>query len=361
MHERPIRVMIVEDSSVVLMLLQEIVRSHPRLELAASVASAEEALRLLPTAKPDVISLDIRLPGINGLEATRRIMTLQPTPIVVLSASVDSDDLKISMNALRAGALTVIEKPTVATAADYAAVADRLCRQLILMSEVPVIRQRHRFEHDGVKPVPASAGAAQQLHPPTHRGGFAALGIVASTGGPNAVVTVLQVLGRQFPLPILLVQHITPSFLGGFAAWLSGVTGFPVVIAQDGELLQPGSVYMAPADMHLEVRAGRVRLADGPAVDGQRPSGTVLLASMARELGQRAIGVVLTGMGEDGAKGLRALYDVGGYTIAEDRSTAVVYGMPAAAERLGAAMEQLPLPRIGARIREALDVAPAAT
>src|SRR5690606_29531271 len=140
------RVMIVEDSSVVAMLLEEIVRSHPGLDLVASVASAEEALRLLPVVKPDVISLDIRLPGIDGLEATRRIMTLQPTPIVVLAAGVDSDDLKISMNALRAGALAVIEKPTVPSAEAYAAVAERICRQLILMSEVPVILQRHRFD-----------------------------------------------------------------------------------------------------------------------------------------------------------------------------------------------------------------------
>jgi two-component system chemotaxis response regulator CheB len=351
------RVMIVEDSSVVAMLLEEIVRSHPGLDLVASVASAEEALRLLPVVKPDVISLDIRLPGIDGLEATRRIMTLQPTPIVVLAAGVDSDDLKISMNALRAGALAVIEKPTVPSPEAYAAVAERICRQLILMSEVPVIRQRHRFDdHPAAAPGPQTKALA-----PCGRGGFGAVGLVASTGGPNAVVTVLQGLGAGFPLPILLVQHITPTFLEGFAAWLAGVSGFTVAIARDGDPLRQGTVHLAPADRHLEYGAGRARLVDMPPVDGQRPSGTVLLASLARGLGRRAIGVVLTGMGEDGARGLKLMFDAGAHTIAEDSSTAVVYGMPAAAVRLQAVTEQLPLPHIGPRIREALDLAPIAS
>jgi two-component system chemotaxis response regulator CheB len=171
-------------------------------------------------------------------------------------------------------------------------------------------------------------------------------------------VTLLNGLGADFPLPILLVQHITPSFTAGFATWLGGVSGFRVVVAHEGQPVEPGCVYLAPAETHIELTWPRVRLSKGPLVDGQRPSGTLLLSSVARELGRRGIGVVLTGMGEDGARGLKAVRDAGGYTFAEDRSTAVVYGMPAAAARLGAAVEELPLPLIGARIREALDLAP---
>ncbi len=347
---RPIRVLIVEDSAVVRMLLTEIIRADPRLEVAAAVGTAEEAIAMLPTLKPDVISLDIRLPGMNGMEATRRIMAEHPVPIVVVSASVEAEDLKISMNALRAGALAVVEKPTGPAAAGYAAMAERLCRQLVIMSEVSVIRQRGRRMLRAA--APRGPAAERPAVPPPSAGGYCALGIVASTGGPNAVVTVLQGLGAGFALPILLVQHITPSFLAGFAAWLNDVCPFEVVIAQDGQAALGGRVYLAPPDRHLELDGACLRVRDEPPVDGQRPSGTVLLRSLACSLGRRAIGVVLTGMGEDGALGLKALHDAGGYTIAEDASTAVVYGMPAAAMRLGAVSEQLSLPLIAARLRE---------
>lgn len=348
---RKIRVMIVEDSAAVRMLLESIIGDDPRLEVAASVATAEEALRVLPTVKPDVISLDIRLPGMNGFEATRRIMAEQPTPIVVVSASVEAEDLKITMNALHAGALAVVEKPTGTTSADYAGLAQRLCRQLVIMKDVSVVRQRY-----GTMPKRALAApretkrAAFPLAP--HSNGYRALGIVASTGGPNAVLTVLQALGPDYPLPILLVQHITPSFLGGFVAWLDDACPLKVAIAREGEAPLPGHVYVPAAERHLELDGWRSRITDGPPVGGQKPSGTVLLQSMARSLGMRTLGVVLTGMGDDGAEGLKAVHDAGGYTIAEDESTAVVYGMPAAAARLGAVSEQLPLHRIGGRIFE---------
>ncbi len=349
--ERKIRVMIVEDSATVRMLIEKIVGDDARLEVAASVATAEEALRVLPAVKPDVISLDIRLPGMNGFEATRHIMAEQPTPIVVVSASIEAEDLKISMNALAAGALTVVEKPTGATSADYAALAERLCRQLVIMSDVSVVRQRRgraarsapKARHEEKRPAP----------PLTPRvDGYRALGLVASTGGPNAVLTVLQALGPDYPLPILLVQHITPSFLGGFVAWLDDACPLKVVIARDGEPALPGHVYVPAQERHLELDGWRLRVSDGPPVSGQKPSGTVLLRSMAQSLGSRVLAVLLTGMGDDGAEGLKAVQDAGGHTIAEDESTAVVYGMPAVAVRLGAVNEQLPLHRIGGRLRE---------
>jgi two-component system chemotaxis response regulator CheB len=349
--ERKIRVMIVEDSATVRMLLEKIIGGDPRLEVAASVATAEEALRVLPAVKPDVISLDIRLPGMNGFEATRRIMTEQPTPIVVVSASVEAEDLKISMNALSAGALTVVEKPTGTTSVDYSTLAERLCRQLVIMSDVSVVRQRRGR---AARNAPAAQRREKRPAFPSalRADGYRALGIVASTGGPNAVLTVLQALGPDYPLPVLLVQHITPSFLGGFVAWLDDVSPLKVIIARDGEPALPGHVYVSAQERHLELDGWRVRNTDGPPVSGQKPSGTVLLRSMAQSLGSRALAVLLTGMGDDGAEGLKAVQEAGGHTIAEDESTAVVYGMPAAAVRLGAVNEQLPLHRIGLRLRE---------
>lgn len=332
------------------MLLEQIVAGDRRLEVAASVATAEEALRVLSDVKPDVISLDIRLPGMNGFEATRRIMADQPTPIVVVSASVEAEDLKISMNALSAGALAVVEKPAGAASADHSVLVERLCRQLVLMSDVPVIRQR-RMQ------APASAPRMRHDAPPAPlgspwSGGYEALGIVASTGGPNAILTVLRALGPDYPLPILIVQHITPSFLAGFAAWLEDTCPFKVAVAEDGALALPGRVYLPEAERHLELSGRRLRTVDSAPISNQKPSGTVLFRSLAQSLGSRALAVLLTGMGEDGAEGLRAVREAGGYTIAEDESTAVVYGMPAVAVRLGAVVEQQPLHRIGARIRE---------
>jgi len=343
------RVLIVEDSQVIREFLQHIITRDPRLEVVAAVGTAEEALRIFNGAAPDVISMDIRLPGMSGFEATRRIMSETPTPVVVVSASVESEDLKITMNALQAGALAVVEKPVGSTHADYEVLSERLCTQLAIMSQVKVVRQRlNGGSHLGLDagrekktatPIPSTAPEDIRL-----------LGIVASTGGPSALIPVLNGLGRDFPLPILLVQHITTSFLGGFISWLESVCPFSAVIATDGKLPAPGKIYLAPADQHLRVASGYLRVDSGQPVCAQRPSGTVLFQSMARSLGPRSVGVLLTGMGDDGAEGLLELRTAGAYTIAEHESTAVVNGMPGAAVRLGAACEVLPLSEIAPRI-----------
>ncbi|MGE0424142.1 MAG: chemotaxis-specific protein-glutamate methyltransferase CheB [Reyranellaceae bacterium] len=350
------KVLIVEDSLTVRTLLEHVIGNDPRLEVAASVGTAEEALRVMPAVRPDVISLDVRLPGMNGLDATRRIMSDHPTPIVIVSANVDGDDFKISMNALSAGAVTVVEKPVATTMQDYEALAERLCRQLAIMSDVHVIRQRHGRAGMAAAPTagPAPTAARGQSRPPDYaaepRGDYRVLGIVASTGGPSALVKLLGALGTDFPLPVVLVQHITPSFMAGFVSWLDEMVPLKVVAAEDGDIAIAGTVYVAPADRHLEVQGGRLKLVQGPAVSSQKPSGTVLLQSLARNYGRHALGVVLTGMGDDGASGLGAVRAAGGHTIAEDESTAVVYGMPAVAVRLGAACEELPLHEIGPRL-----------
>ena len=348
-----IRVMIVEDSRPVRQMLEYIIGNDPRLEVAESVGSAEEALLKLNQVSPDVISMDIRLPGMNGFEATQRIMAEKPTPIVVVSASVESEELNISMNALRAGALSVMEKPVNTSHQHYAELAERLCTQLVIMSEVRVIRQRVR-RNIGLRPSQAAGNVTHSaaIKTPAH-GVLRAIGIVASTGGPNALVKVLGGLGSSVAAPLLVVQHITPSFLKGFVTWLNGISPMPVVEAVDGQLPEAGTVYVAPADQHLVVdRGGCLRMDNGSPVCVQRPSGTVLFQSMARNFGAHCLGVLLTGMGEDGAAGLRDIRHAGGYTIAEDETTAVVYGMPAAAVNMGAVCESLPLDEIAPRILE---------
>jgi two-component system chemotaxis response regulator CheB len=339
---KKIRVLIVEDSPVIRQFLEHIIARDPRLEIAAAVETAEEALQILDRVSPDVISMDIRLPGMNGFEATQRIMRERPTPVVVVSASIEREDLQITMNALRAGALTVLEKPTGVTSNEYEALAERLCTQLAIMSQVKVVRRRI----DTRPMARLDRRASQRL------AGFRALGIVSSTGGPNALIQVLGGLGEGFPLPILVVQHIASSFLEGFASWLEDVCPFSVEIVRDRSLTAPGKVYLAAQDHHLRAENGFVRLDRALPVCAQRPSGTVLFESMAAAFGSQALGVLLTGMGDDGAEGLLRVRQSGGYTIAEDESTAVVYGMPAEAVRLGAGSESLPLPAIAPRILE---------
>lgn len=348
---RPIRVLIVEDCRTVRAFLEHLIASDPRLEILASVSSGEEALAIIEQRRPDVISLDICLPGIDGFVVTREVMRRFPTPIVVCSASAKSAELSTAIEALRAGALSVVEKPRGTTHDDYLALAERLCTQLAIMSQVHLVRQRtdartgpvHRphATDNGRNPSPVVTSGCDSDK---------IVGIAASTGGPNALTRLLGALPADFPAPILLVQHITAAFSQGFIRWLDTVTPLQVVEAAAGMRPQAGRVYVAPADRHLEMVGPALRLNTDEPVGGQRPAATVLFDSMALSLGERAIGVILTGMGADGADGLCQLRDAGGFTIAESAQTAVVYGMPAAAVRLGAVCESLALDQIAARL-----------
>ncbi len=336
----PIRVLIVEDSPVVGEHLRRIISADRRFEVAGVATSGEEALAVVDKISPDVISMDINLPGIQGFEATRRIMAEHPTPIVVVSG-MDMQEMSLTMQALRAGALAVVEKPVSATHQDYTLLAGKLCTQLAIMSEVKVVRQRQA-------PSYTANGAPAGLHGTSH---YRLLGIAASTGGPNALLQMLSGLGRDFPLPIVVVQHMTPAFLQGFAEWLASVTPFAVSVIHQSTELTAGRVYVAPSNRsHLVINGLTALLDDGPPVAGQRPSANILFSSMARSLRSSAIGVLLTGMGEDGATGIRDLKRAGSFTIGEDESTAIVYGMPAAAARMGGLCESLPLGDIAPRV-----------
>jgi two-component system chemotaxis response regulator CheB len=263
---------------------------------------------------------------------------------------VHDSTLSIAMSALKAGALTVVEKPTGPGARTYEGVAGAIATQLYIMSQVPVIRQR-------VSPHRA-AGAATAISPlkPIHA---SIVGIAASTGGPPALASVLGALDRSFPAPILLVQHMGAPFMEGFAAWLAEQTRLRVKLAENREVPVPGTVYVAPGDRHLVLSPGNtLALNAEPPLASQRPAATFLFQSLARVAGPKAVGVLLTGMGEDGARGLLEMKEAGAFTIAEDESTAVVYGMPAAAVRLKAVNVSLPYDVIGARLSQIFADAP---
>lgn len=351
---RRTKVLIIEDSPVVQELLCHIVGQDPRLEVTGVAASGEQALRMLDRIHPDVVSLDIRLPGMDGFQVTQQIMRHRPTPIVVVASA--STDAAMPMKALQAGALAVVEKPGGLSRGDYQALSRHLCTQLYSMSQVKVIRQRIArpergppLRGNGRMPAPAD-GPSPFASAPAQRV-YKALGIATSTGGPNALVKLLGGLGALPPLPVLLVQHIGAPFVAGFASWLGSVCPFPVVVAENGAFPVPGTIHMAPGDRHLSLTpTGRIVLTDDPPQCGQRPSGDVMFEAMAATYGPGGLGVILTGMGEDGARGLLAMRRAGAYTIAEHASTAVIHGMPGAAVRLGAALEELPLDDIPARL-----------
>lgn len=343
----PVRVMIVEDSLVVRRLLTHIIARDPRLLLVGAVESAEEAMRSLPRLRPDVVSMDIRLPGMDGLEATRRIMEENPTPIVVIADAVEDASLRISMNALRAGALSVVEKPVGLSSRHYEAIAEEICTQLFIMSQVPVIRRR-AIGRAAEPPFPAFPEPAPSMTVPVRP---AVVAMAASTGGPPALARVIGALPARFPAPILLVQHMGAPFMEGFAGWLDGLVPLKVEIGRDGVTPLPGHVYVAPGDRHLLLsQAGPLQVSAGPPVGGQRPSANLLFQSVAQAAGARGLGILLTGMGEDGARGLTELRRQGGFTITEHESSAVVYGMPAAAVRLGGSSASLPLHLIAPRL-----------
>ncbi|ALG73824.1 glutamate methylesterase [Azospirillum thiophilum] len=346
--------MVVEDSPVIQQLLSHVIGSDPRLEVAGIASSGEQALRMIEREAPDVVSLDIRLPGIDGFEVTSRIMRQTPLPIVVVASDVR--DLDIPMRALQAGALAVVEKPGSMARADYQTVAHHLCTQLVIMSQVKVIR--HRITARPARPANASpAGSSPAPSLPAEAvtadgqlRRFRALGLVASTGGPAALSRILRELPAGFPLPVFVVQHMGAPFMAGFANWLGTVSALPVRLGEQGTTPRPGTVYVAPGDRHMQVENATIRLSDAPMVCGQRPSGEVLFQSMARGYGATGIGVLLTGMGEDGARGLAEMHRTGAYTIAEHASTAVIHSMPGTAVRLGGAVEELPLDRVAARL-----------
>jgi two-component system, chemotaxis family, protein-glutamate methylesterase/glutaminase len=346
-----LRVLVVDDSEVARRLLVSVLAAADGLGVVGEAANGAEALALAGRLRPDVITMDVQMPGMDGLEATRRIMEQHPAPIVVVSGGHDPDDLAHSLRALDAGAVAALRKPGGPADPGFAAEAAELVRTVTLMAEVKVFRRRPAPSPApppaGTSPArPAGDGTRPAPRPPAE---LVAVG--ASTGGPAALATVLRALPATTPVPILVVQHITAGFDAALTTWLDETTPLTVRLAADGQPLHAGQVLVAPAGRHLGLSAaGRVELRQDPPLSGHRPSATHLFASVARVFGSRAVGVVLTGMGSDGAAGLLALRRAGGTVLAQDQASCVVPGMPAAAVAADAVDEVVPLAELGARI-----------
>ena len=332
----PIRVVIAEDSPVTREYLKYLVERAGGFEVVGVAADGAAGVELAQRLRPDVVLMDIQMPRMNGYEATRRIMERTPTPIVLVSASLSRDEVGMSFEALRAGALTVLEKPVGLDHPQTTAVAEEMLSTLRLMAEVKVVRRWPQAPPPAPLPPPPPARAL-----PMRQARLVAIG--ASTGGPAVLGEILGGLPAGLGASVLVVQHIAAGFVSGLAEWLGGQTPLTVKVAEAGEPLCAATVYLAPDGHQLGVtRDQRISLTTEAAVDGFRPSATHLFESVARVLPQSSVGVLLSGMGRDGAAGLRALRDAGGLTIAQDRETSVIFGMPAEAIRLGAAAYILP-------------------
>jgi two-component system, chemotaxis family, protein-glutamate methylesterase/glutaminase len=336
-----IRAVVADDSPTARQLLRAILEHDGDISVIAEARDGIEAMELVEQHRPDLVIMDVHMPNADGLEATKEIMMRAPTPILIVSA-VTQRDVDLSLSATQAGALMAVAKPESPTSPRFEESAEQLLSMARAMSQVKVVR---RWSASDAAPRVMTSRRKPREAPEI-------VAMAASTGGPAACRRVLMDLPRNFPAPILVVQHIARDFAAGFAEWLGGSCVLRVQLARDGEPLVPGTVYVAPDDAHLGVKKNRVALSRAPAIGGFRPSATHLFRSVSHAFGSRMVGVVLTGMGSDGAEGLAAAHDAGACVIAQDEASSVVYGMALEAVRRGAVDWIVPLEQIAARLVE---------
>ena len=334
-HRPLIKLLIVEDSPVVQEFLSHIFSSDSGIKVVGIARNGEEALEAALCKRPDVITMDIHMPKLNGFEATRKIMETQPVPIVIVSGSSTIKEVSNAFKAVEAGAVAIAARPRGIGHPDYEKTARELIQTVKLMSEVKVVK---RLPHVRKVTVPF----APPLGVTTAPREIQVVAIGASTGGPVVLKTILSGLTKKFPVPILIAQHIASGFVEGFTQWLSESSGFPVHVAADGELLLPGHAYSAPEGYHFMVNYGnRIALKKSENTDSLSPLISYLFESTAKVFGSGAIGILLTGMGKDGAEGLKFMKERGAITIAQNETTSVVFGMPKEAIALDAATHVL--------------------
>jgi two-component system chemotaxis response regulator CheB len=333
-HSRK-RVLVCEDSPTYSAALSRVLERGREIEVVGVCTTAEAALSALQQLEPDLVTMDIELPGMSGLEAVEQIMGASPLPILVISSTAGARDNSNVAAALAAGALDVLPKDDLDLRDPDSVGAAELRRRVKLLSGARVIR--HPRARLGTR-VSRAADRARTAR---------AIGVCSSTGGPQVLATVLRELAAIHPVPVLVVQHIAAGFTAGLALWLDREIPLPVAMVQGGETLAPG-VWIAPDGAHLVVTPDRTLVLDLETATIHRPSGDVLLRSLAFALGAQSAGVVLTGMGRDGAEGLRDVRAAGGLTIAQDEESSAVYGMPKAAAESAELI--LPPQRIGERL-----------
>lgn len=334
----PLRVLVVDDSALMRRLLRQMLESDPTIRVVGEAGDGKTAIALTAELRPDVITLDVRMPVLDGVETTRQIMAYHPTPILVLSAAVSGQDANISFEALAAGALEVMEKPSLTDPDSLDHLRRILIRRVKLIARIKVVTHlRGRRQPPPVERVSLGDTPHYVRTPRIAPGQFPVLVIGASTGGPKVVRQLLAGLPRTFGAAVIVVQHIAQGFGAGMAEWLASASALPLELASEGMLLRPGHAILAPDRADLLIKPdGTVHLSMSPLLL-QRPSIDITMTAVAELYGASAAGVLLTGMGRDGAVGMRAIRRAGGLTIAQDEASCTIFGMPRAAIELGAA------------------------
>ncbi len=340
-----IKILIVDDSAPVRVLLTDFFSREPDFQVVGCAEDGESAIRMVRQLNPDVVTMDVNLPDYDGFTVTRRIMEQNPVPIVVISAVYTASDAEVGFRLLDTGALAFHNKPALNDEFFSESMAE-IVMSVRLMSEVKLVRRKarpvgyiapsHSFDNKSYGFCPANGPVNAKI-----------VCIGASTGGPQALKQVLMSLPKDLPVPVVIIQHISTGFLEGLVNWLQDKTGHNIQVAKNGEALKVCTVYFAPEDYHIQISSTlKVTLTSSPAVNGIRPTIESLFDSVARNIGGGVVGVLLTGMGSDGAQGLLDIRRRGGYTIAQDKETSIIFGMPGEAVKIGAAIAVLPLGEI---------------
>ncbi|HKF19920.1 MAG TPA: chemotaxis response regulator protein-glutamate methylesterase [Candidatus Angelobacter sp.] len=354
------RVLIVDDSTFMRKVLHNIVASDPQLEVCGEARDGRDAVTQTEVLKPDVVSMDINMPHMDGLQATEIIMSTNPHPILIVS-SESREGAEVTLKALQLGAIDFVAKPKGGVDLDMSSVKEEICRKLRMAAKVRVVRTATRSKlqqevaSSSPRTEPVSTTFGQQTEPNGRpavsaanarnaSGKFPIVVMAASTGGPATLMKVIPQFPKDFPGAVVLVQHMPGNYTAQFSKQLSEVSQMRVKEAESGEIIVPGQIYVCPGSHHMRVSpSGRVSLDDGPRINGYRPCADLTLESAAEYAGPLAIGIILTGMGNDGAKGVQAVRAAGGHTIAQDESTAVIFGMPQEAIQSGSVDQVLPM------------------
>jgi two-component system chemotaxis response regulator CheB len=336
-----IRVVIADDSQVARDVLRDILSRDGDIEIVGEATNGREAVALAKRLAPQLITMDLNMPVMDGLSAIEEIMYNKGVPILVVS---DRSDAQTAYRALEVGALEVMPKPTLEQAD-----AERLLARVRLLAGVAVITRLRR--RSSLSCSTASKSPQETAPPGVPRGFQHVIAIACSTGGPQALVRVLRPLPSGFPAPIVIAQHISHGFINGMAQWLGSLCAMPVSVGQEGEQLRPGHIYLSPSEQNLCVTPHhRFQLQLSPQNALYHPSCDVLLQSVANVYGSDAIGLILTGMGRDGVNGMRAIYQAGGITFAQDEASSVIYGMNQEAVKAGVIQDELPLDSLPGRL-----------
>jgi two-component system chemotaxis response regulator CheB len=347
----PIRVLIVDDSAFMRTALSRMIASEPGLEVVGTATTGSEALGKVASLDPDVVTLDVEMPGLDGLETLRRIMAFAPRPVIMVSAATERD-AEITFNALAAGAFDYVPKQLSSTSLDILHIQP----DLIAKIRAAAASRSSLLAGASRKKAPRSSSFLEHRNGNPTSPAIVALG--TSTGGPKALQEILPLLPRDLPVPILIVQHMPPGFTAPFAHRLDSLCAVSVREAAHEELIEPGVVYIAPAGMHMTVERssdslGVICLDTRPEKSLHMPSVDLMMKSVARNFKHSSMGIIMTGMGSDGAEGMKAIYREGGFTVGQDEASCVVYGMPRACAEAGVLNRVVPLCQIPAQILQA--------